>query len=59
MRIGFGVLQSLSLNWHVGVGGVYSRLIGDAANSPITRDRGDLDQFIFGVGVAYAWGFGG
>ncbi len=59
VRIGFGMLQSLSLNWHVGFGGVYSRLIGEAADSPITRDRGDLNQFIFGVGVAYAWGFDG
>jgi MipA family protein len=56
-RVGFGVLQSLSPNWHVGAGGVYSRLIGDAAESPIVRDRGASDQFIFGIGVAYAWGF--
>lgn len=59
VRIGFGVLQSLSPRWHLGAGGVYSRLIGDAASTPIVARRGDADQFLFGLGVAYAWGFEG
>ena len=59
VRLGLGVLQSLSPRWHLGVGGVYSRLIGDAADTPIVARRGDADQFLFGIGVAYAWGFEG
>jgi MipA family protein len=55
-RLGLGLFQSLSLNWHVGAGVVYSRLVGDAADSPIVADRGSPNQFIFGVGVAYTWG---
>ena len=57
LRVGFGILQSLSPRWHLGAGGVYSRLIGDAAATPITARRGDPDQFLFGLGLAYAWGF--
>lgn len=37
-----------------GVGG-YSRLIGDSAQTPYTRVRGDADQFILGAGVAYTF----
>jgi outer membrane scaffolding protein for murein synthesis (MipA/OmpV family) len=37
-----------------GVGG-YSRLIGDAADTPYTALRGDENQFIAGLGVAYTF----
>jgi MipA family protein len=37
-----------------GVGG-YSRLIGDSADTPYTRVRGDANQFILGAGVAYTF----
>jgi outer membrane scaffolding protein for murein synthesis (MipA/OmpV family) len=37
-----------------GIGG-YSRLIGDAADTPFTALRGDADQFIAGLGVAYTF----
>ena len=33
----------------------YSRLVGDAANTPFTADRGDPNQFIGGVGLAYTF----
>lgn len=37
-----------------GVGGV-SRLIGDSADTPYTSVRGDANQFILGLGVAYTF----
>ena len=39
----------------IGGGLMYSRLLSDAADSPIVSDRGTADQFIFGVGTAYTW----
>lgn len=56
LRVGAGLFQSLSLNWHVGAGVVYSRMLGDTADSPIVDDRGSANQFIFGIGAAYTWG---
>lgn len=40
-------------NWLAGVGGMYQRLIGDAADSPIVRDRGSASQWFGGAGLAY------
>ncbi len=37
-----------------GVGG-YSRLVGDSADTPYTSVRGDANQFILGLGVAYTF----
>lgn len=37
-----------------GIGG-YSRLIGDSADTPYTAVRGDANQFILGLGVAYTF----
>jgi MipA family protein len=42
-------------NWLGAVGGMYSRVTGDAGDSPIVKDRGDANQWIGGVGVAYIW----
>ncbi|MEM1194535.1 MAG: MipA/OmpV family protein [Pseudomonadota bacterium] len=33
----------------------YSRLVGDAADTPFTTDRGDANQFIAGLGLAYTF----
>jgi outer membrane scaffolding protein for murein synthesis (MipA/OmpV family) len=33
----------------------YSRLVGDAADTPFTADRGSANQFIGGLGVAYTF----
>ena len=49
------VMVHLSEAWHAGIGGRYSRLMSDAANSPIVRQRGSADQFVAGVGLGYAW----
>ena len=38
----------------VGIGG-YSRLMGDAADTPFTRIRGDADQWLAAIGVGYTF----
>ena len=48
-------LFHLSREWHVGTGVFYSRLLGDAADSPVVKDRGSANQFIGGAGFLYAW----
>lgn len=54
-RIPVMAIFSFSENWHVGGGVIYTRLLGDAADSPVVDDRGSRDQFFAGLGVAYAW----
>jgi len=46
---------SFSENWHLSGGVVYTRLLGDAADSPVVDDRGSKDQIFAGLGIAYAW----
>lgn len=47
--------NALNGGWSLyGVGG-YSRLMGDAADTPYTADRGSADQFITGLGVGYTF----
>jgi outer membrane protein len=48
-------IQPLSREWLVGGGVLYSRLMNDAAASPIVSERGDRDQLIFGVGFSRAF----
>ncbi len=55
IRIPMLAIYSLSPNWHLSGGLVYSRLLGDASDSPIVDDRGSSDQLFAGIGVAYAW----
>jgi len=38
----------------VGIGG-YSRLVGDAADTPFTRLRGDADQFLLALGIGFTF----
>jgi len=54
-RLNFSAIVNLSPNWIVAAGGRYQRLTGDAADSPIVRERGDRNQWIFGIAVGYAW----
>jgi MipA family protein len=44
----------LNANWAVGGGLAYTRIMGDAADSPIVQ-RGSRDQLIGGIGLAYTW----
>jgi outer membrane scaffolding protein for murein synthesis (MipA/OmpV family) len=47
--------NALDGGWSLyGVGG-YSRLLGDAADTPFTSLRGDANQFILGLGVGYTF----
>ena len=55
VRLSLMAIQSLSLNWHIAAGAVYSRLLGDAKDSPVVSDRGDENMFFLGAGVVYAW----
>lgn len=45
----------LSLQWHLGAGVMYSRLVGDAADSPLVADEGSRDQWVYGAGALFAW----
>jgi outer membrane protein len=55
VRANVMAIFSFSPNWHVGAGLVYSRLLGDAEDSPVVDDRGSANQLFAGVGLAYAW----
>ena len=45
----------LSPQWRLGAGVMYSRLVGDAADSLIVAERGSKNQWIYGVDALYAW----
>jgi len=49
------VVYHLSKQWHVGAGLRYQRLLDDAENSPVVRDRGSADQWIYGLALGYSW----
>nr|WP_254436008.1 MipA/OmpV family protein [Ruegeria arenilitoris] len=55
LRFGAVFIQPLSREWQVGTGFLYSRLLGDAADSPIVSERGDRNQFVYGVGFTRAF----
>lgn len=49
------LIHPLNDNWSVmGIAG-YSRLLGDAADSPFVKDNGSRDQFMGGLGVSYTF----
>jgi outer membrane scaffolding protein for murein synthesis (MipA/OmpV family) len=41
--------------WSIGATVGYTRIIGDAAKSPIVKDRGSVDQYSAGVGLTYTF----
>jgi len=47
--------NALDGGWSVFATGGYSRLLGDAADTPYTRLRGSANQFITGLGVGYTF----
>jgi outer membrane protein len=55
VRISPIMIYSLSQKWHVAGGFIYSRLLNDAADSPVTDDRGSANQLFGGFGIVYAW----
>jgi outer membrane scaffolding protein for murein synthesis (MipA/OmpV family) len=56
--VGFevGASYSFTENWSVRALGRYARLIGDAADSPVTDDRGSENQFLAGAVIIYTFG---
>ena len=55
VRLTFGAMVPVTEHWLIGIGVMYMRLVGNAADSPIVDDRGSPNQFSGGLGVAYAW----
>lgn len=51
-----GYLRQLSRRWGIGVYGRYDRLVGDAADSPVTRQLGSRSQPLVGVALSYTFG---
>ena len=45
--------------WATTVRGAYDRLVGSAADSPITRNLGSRDQFTVGASASYSFQLGG
>ncbi len=56
VRLTLGAIVHFGLDWHLGAGVQYRSLLGDAADSPLVDTRGDSNQWIGGVALAYAWG---
>lgn len=53
--VGVVVALKYNINWHWGITGIckYTRLLGDAADSPLVDRRGDRNQFINGIVINY------
>ena len=47
------LIYSLTRHWNVVSFLGFSRLLGDAANSPIVKEKGTANQFRFGLGFSY------
>ena len=54
-RVPLMAIFSFNEHWHASGGVIYSRLLGDAADSPVVDDRGSENQLLAGLGLAYAW----
>ena len=52
LRAGVVYIQPISQQWQVGAGVFYSRILGDAADSPIVKDRGSRNQFYYGFAIS-------
>jgi outer membrane protein len=53
-----GYHRMLGKNWGVAVYGRYDRLVGDAADSPVTRELGSRSQPSGGIALSYTFGGG-
>ncbi|WP_225769247.1 MipA/OmpV family protein [Inquilinus sp. Marseille-Q2685] len=51
LGVGYALTDSIQVMGQVG----YSRLLGDAADSPLVTDEGSADQFSAMLGLAYRW----
>ncbi len=48
-------IQPVSQHWAIGAGGMYQRIVDDAADSPIVKKRGSRNQWYFGAGIGRMW----
>ncbi len=55
VRVGSMFMFHFSETWHANAGLWYKRMLSDAADSPVTDDRGSANQFLGGIGVVYTW----
>ncbi len=55
VSVGLGSRYILSRHLAISVHLQYLRMIGDAADSPIVKDRGSADQFVVGLGLSYTF----
>jgi MipA family protein len=53
IKIPFSLTSQVDPKWLVTFAGRYERLLGDAADSPVAKDRGDENQWIIGVAASY------
>lgn len=53
--LGVGLTYLITESWRLGVQGAYTRLIGDAEDSPVTDDEGSANQFFGGVSVSFGF----
>lgn len=54
--VSLGARYALTERWAVTAGANYSRLLGDAADSPIVKDGGSANQFVGFLAVTYRFG---
>jgi MipA family protein len=55
--VGAGYRYQWTKEWSTRVYAEYGRLVGDAGDSPLVKDRGSEDQLQTGVGIAYTFPF--
>jgi len=53
VKIPFGVTTQLDKQWLLIVAGRYEKLLNDAKDSPVVDQRGDANQWIFGIAASY------
>jgi len=54
-RVNTAAVLHLSESWHLAAGVQWRPLLSEAADSPIVEDRGEKNQWIYGLGAAYSW----
>jgi outer membrane scaffolding protein for murein synthesis (MipA/OmpV family) len=53
IKIPFSISSQVDPKWLVTVAGRWERLLGDAADSPVVKDRGNQNQWIIGAAASY------
>ena len=53
--LGLGLDYRISKSWGLNLQGGYTRLIGDAEDSPVTDDEGSANQFFGGAGFTFSF----